>query len=176
MDIHAVLADKQVRAKAKVETLSKMLLDSDVSLADLIEAARSSTGSDKATCIEAIEFATKARPEIASLVCLKFVTDALLDKAPRIKWESAKVIGNIAHVYPDKLDRAIGNLLTNSEFPGTVVRWSTAYALGEIVKLKMRRNKDLIPVVEAIVRREEDNAIKKIYQAALKQVADSSGD
>jgi hypothetical protein len=172
MNIHAVLADKQAKVKAKVETLSKMLLDGDVDLADMIEAARALTGSDKGTCIEAIEFATKARPEIASLECLKFVSDSLLDKAPRVKWESAKVIGNIAHVYPDKLDRTIGNLLTNSEFPGTVVRWSAAFALGKIVGLNMRRNKGLIPAIEAIVRREEDNAIKKIYQVALKQVAD----
>jgi hypothetical protein len=175
MDIHSVLADKQLKAKQKVEAISKMLLDGGVNLADVIEAAKSSTGSDKGTCIEAIEFATKARPEIASLDCLKFVTDSLLDRAPRVKWESAKVIGNIARLYPDKLDKAIGNLLINSEFPGTVVRWSAAFALGEIVKLKLRRNKDLIPAVEAIVKREEDSAIEKIYQAALKQVADSAG-
>jgi hypothetical protein len=175
MDIHSVLADKQLKAKGKVEAISKMLLECDVSVPDVIEAAKSSTGSDKGTCIEAIEFATKARPEIASLDCLKFVTDSLLDKAPRVKWESAKVIGNIARLYPDKLDKAIGNLLINSEFPGTVVRWSAAFALGEIVKLKLRRNKDLIPAVEAIVKREEDSAIEKIYQAALKQVADSAG-
>jgi hypothetical protein len=93
-----------------------------------------------------------------------------LDKAPRVKWESAKVIGNIAYLYPDKLDKAIGNLLTNSEFSGTVVRWSAAFALGEIVKLKTKRNKDLIPAVEAIIRRDDDNAIKKIYQAALKKL------
>jgi HEAT repeat protein len=117
--------------------------------------------------VEAIEFATKAKPEIATPECLKFVTETLLDKAPRVKWESARVIGNIAHLYPAKLDKAIANLLTNSEFPGTVVRWSAAYALGEIVKLGTKRNKDLIPAVEAIIRRESDNAIRKIYLAAL---------
>jgi len=71
------------------------------------------------------------------------------------------VIGNIAHLYPNKLDRAIGNLLTNSESPGTVVGWAAAIALGEIIKLRTKWNKDLIPAVEAILRREEDNAIKK---------------
>ena len=71
------------------------------------------------------------------------------------------MIGNIAHLYPNKLDRAIGNLLTNSESPGTVVGWAAAIALGEIIKLRTKWNKDLIPAVEAILRREEDNAIKK---------------
>lgn len=169
MGIEAVLADKQLKAKAKVEAISKMLLNAKVTLADVIKVAKAAKDSDKGTCIEAIQFATKAEPELASLDCLKFVTETLLNKAPRVKWESAKVIAAIVHLYPDKLDKAIGNLLTNSEFPGTVVRWSAALALGEIVKLKTKRNKDLIPAVEAIIRREEDNAIKKIYLAALKK-------
>ncbi|MEQ1603543.1 MAG: hypothetical protein ABL999_01590 [Pyrinomonadaceae bacterium] len=168
MNIETVLADKQIRAKAKVEAISKMLLDEEVTLVDVMKAAKVSKDSDKGTCIEAIQFATKAKPELASLDCLKFVTETLLEKAPRVKWESAKVIATIAHLYPDKLDKAIGNLLTNSEFPGTVVRWSAALALGEIVKLKTKRNKDLVPALEAIIRREEDNAIKKIYLAAIK--------
>src|SRR3982751_439113 len=157
MDIHAVLSDKQIKAKAKVETLSRMLLDKKLSLVDLIEAAKESKDAEKGTCIEAIQFATKTRPELASLDCLKFVTDSLLDRAPRVKWESAKVIANIAHLYPKKLDNPICNLLTNSEFTGTVVRWSAASALGEIVKLRTKLNKDLIPAIEAIIRRENDN-------------------
>jgi len=172
--LHELLADKQLKAKSKVEAISKMLLDGNVSVVDVIKTADSSAGSDKGTCIEAIEFATKVRPELASLECLKFLSETLLDKAPRVKWESAKAIGNIAHLYPDKLDRAIGNLLTNSEFPGSVVRWSAAFALGEIVKLGTKGNKDLIPAVEAIVRREEDRAIQKIYQAALNKVANNT--
>lgn len=99
---------------------------------------------------------------------LLFVTDTLLEKAPRVKWESAKVIGNIAHLFPAKLDRAISNLLSNSEHEGTVVRWSTAYALGEILKLKTKYNKQLQPAIEAICEREEKNSIKKIYLTALK--------
>jgi hypothetical protein len=170
MGIEAVLTDKELKAKSKVEAISKMLLDEKVTLADVIKVAKASKDSDKGTCIEAIQFATKAKPELASLDCLKFVTGTLLDNAPRVKWESAKVIATIAHLYPDKLDKAIGNLLTNSEFPGTVVRWSAALALGEIVKLRTKRNNDLVQAVEAIVRREEDNAIKKIYLAALIKV------
>ena len=43
MDIHSVLADKQLKAKQKVEAISKMLLDGGVNLPDVIEAAKSST-------------------------------------------------------------------------------------------------------------------------------------
>lgn len=169
MDINAILTDKQLKTKDKVEALSKMLLDGEANIDELIKVAKASKDSEKGTCIEATEFATKAKPEIASIGCLKFVTETLLDKAPRVKWESAKVIGNIAHLYPNKLDSAICNLLTNSEFPGTVVRWSAAFALGEIIKLKTKRNTDLIPVIEAIIRRDNNKAIRKIYNAALKE-------
>ena len=171
MDLHAVLGDKQLKTKARVEAISKMLLDEKLSLADLIDTAKSSNNSDKGTCIEAIEFATKAKPQTATLDCLKFVTETLSDKNPRVKWESARVIGNIAHLFPQKLDKAICNLLTNAEFPGTVVRWSAAFALGEIIKVRTKRNKDLIPAVEAIMRHEKDKAIIKIYQRALRDIA-----
>jgi hypothetical protein len=171
MDIQAVLADKQLKAKEKVGSLSEMLLQGRLSCADLINAARTSDDAGRGSCIEAIEFATRSDPKLASPDCLKFLAESLLDKAPRVRWESAKVIKNIAHLYPEKLDKAISNLLTNSEFPGTVVRWSAALALGEIVTLKAKQNKDLIPAVEAILRREDDKAIQKIYQKALKTAA-----
>jgi hypothetical protein len=166
-EIQKLLANKEIKAKAKVEALSQMLLKGKLSVPELLTIAKCSKGPDKGNCVEALQFATKASPELASIECLQFMTDSLLDNAPRVKWESAKVIANIAHLYPTKLDKAIGNLLTNSEFPGTVVRWSAALALGEIIKLRTKWNKELIPAVEAIIRREQDNAVKKIYQSAL---------
>lgn len=170
MDMLTILTDKQLKAKAKVEAISKMLLDKKVSLSELIKVAKVSKAKEKGTCMESLEFATRAKPDIASSAVFTFVTETLTDEAPRVKWESAKVIGNIAHLFPNKLDNAIGNLLKNTEYSGTVVRWSAAYALGEIVKLKTKHNKDLIPAIEAIIKRDEDNAIKKIYQKALKKI------
>ena len=109
----------------------------------------------KATCIEAMEFATKVNPGIATVECLEFMIASLTAKAPRVKWESAKVIANIAHMFPDKLDNAVNNLLLNSEHAGTVVRWSAAVALAAIIKMKYKKNKELIPAIEAICKREE---------------------
>ena len=50
------------------------------------------------------------------------------------------------------------------------MRWSAAFALGQILKIKTQRNKDLIPVIESICQREEKNSIKNIYLDALKKV------
>ena len=94
----------------------------------------------------------------------------LTAKAPRVKWESAKVVGNIAHLYPAKLDTAIMHLLANTNHDGTVVRWSAAFALGEILKLKTKHNSSLLSRIEKICDQEEKNSIKKIYQAAIKKL------
>lgn len=169
MNIHELLADKNLKPKAKTETLCKWVVDKTVSIDELILFAKAAKDSPKATCIEALEFATKNDASLANEEVLKFVSETLAEKAPRVKWESAKVIGNIAHLYPNKLDKAIRNLLNNTEHEGTVVRWAAAFALGEIIKLKTKHNKDLIPAVENTCNREEKNSIKKIYADALKK-------
>jgi len=167
--LEALLNNKQIKSKEKTETISKWILEKSLSVDELIALAVSSKDPVKATCIEALEFATNTNPEIVSLNCLLFVTGTLMEKAPRIKWESARVVGNIAHLYPDHLDKAITNLLANSEHSGTVVRWSAAFALGQILILKTKVNKTLLPAIEAICEREEKNSIKKIYFSAIKK-------
>jgi HEAT repeat protein len=137
---------------------------------DLLTFAQVAKGAPKATCIEALEFATMQTPTIADEKCLEFVASSLRDKEPRVKWESAKVIGNVAQLFPTKLDTAINNLLVNSEDEGTVVRWAAAYAIGEILKLKTPINATLLPAVEVIINREEKDSIKKIYHKALKAI------
>jgi HEAT repeat protein len=170
MNIPELLNDKSLKPKQKTEALSKWILDNPENTNELIEFARASKDTAKATCIESFEFATKSNPEIASCACFEFVTKTLIDKSPRVRWESAKVIGNTAHLFPEKLEAAILNLIINTEHPGTVVRWSAAYALGEIIKIKTKHNKELIPSIETICKREEKNSIRKIYIDALKKI------
>ena len=170
MDLQKILNNKEIKAKEKTIAISQMLLDGKIIIAELIEFAQTCKDPGKATCIEAIEFATKTKPEITSLASFNFLSKALAEKAPRIKWESAKVIGNIAHLYPAKLTGPIKNLLINAEHSGTIVRWSAAFALAQIIKLKSSFNKDLIPAIESICKREEKNSIRKIYLEALNQI------
>ena len=136
----------------------------------LLAFAEKAKDAEKATCIEAIEFATKHNPNIADENVFEYVTKTLTENAPRVKWESARVIGNIAYLFPTKLKIAINNLLKNSEYDGTVVRWASAFALGEILKLRTKHNRDLLPTIEAIYDREEDNGVKKKYLEAIKKV------
>ena len=169
MNLEEILSDKSVKPKEKTGHISHLILDKKLNLADLIKFAKTQKDPNKATCIEAMEFATKNSPSIATKEVLDFVTETLTEKAPRIKWESAKVVGNIASLFPDKLEKATNHLLANTEHTGTVVRWSAAYALGEIIKTKHAKTRKLIPAVKAICEREEKNSIRKIYLAALKK-------
>lgn len=170
MNIAELLNDKSLKPKVKTETLSKWVLDKTISTDELLDFAKTAKDSPKATCIEALEFATRQDPSIASEKCLQYVSQTLAEKHPRVKWESAKVVGNIARMFPTKLDKAVDNLLTNSEHTGTVVRWSAAFALGEIAKLNTKLNKELLPAIDSIVKREERNSIKKVYEKALKEI------
>ena len=79
------------------------------------------------------------------------------------------MISNTAHLFTEILDEAITNLLNNSTHKGTVVRWSAALALGEILKLKTTHHKKLLPMLQSIVDKEEKNSIKKIYLDAIKK-------
>jgi hypothetical protein len=170
MDYKEFFTDKTIKPKEKTERLGQWIKDHPEETEVLIAFARESKDIVKATVIEAFEFVTNKTPEIAASGLLNFVTESLADKAPRVKWEAARVIGNIAAYHPDNLDKAVSNLLINTEHSGTVVRWSAAFALGEILKINQDLNKELVPAVRTIIEREEKNSIKKIYLAALKKL------
>lgn len=169
MNLTELLKDKDLKAKAKVETISEWLLSGQLTVSDWCLTTAAAKEADKANCIEAMEFATQKQPEILSKEGFALVSETLTAKAPRVKWESAKVIGNTARLFTNQLDTALKNLLDNARHEGTVVRWSAAFALGEIVKLKLPHNTDLIPALEAISAAEEKNSIRKIYEAAFKK-------
>lgn len=170
MTIEQVFQDKTIKAKGKVAMIGEWLLNDELPLEELIAYAEKQKAADKATCIEAVEYATKKTPAIADENLLAYVTQALKSEEPRVKWESAKVIGNIAKHFPDQLTKAITNLLSNAENPGTVVRWATAYALAEILKLKTDYNKKLLPKIEQLAENEEDTGVQKKYTDALKKI------
>ena len=167
--IDEILKDKSIRAKEKVSTISQLLLNRKISVQQLIDLAKTENDTNKATIIESMEYASKTKADIINDKGFEFAIKSLESDAPRIKWESAKVIANTAHLFPKLLKKAVTNLLDNTEHPGTVVRWSAAGALSKIIQCKTGVNKELIPAMEVIEKREQDNAIKKIYQQGLEK-------
>ncbi|HRI32252.1 MAG TPA: hypothetical protein PLD02_00775 [Saprospiraceae bacterium] len=170
MTLLELFIDKTTKPKEKIVTISDWLLDGSLPIEELVVFAEKAKDSDKASCIESIEFATKQNAKIADENVLIFVTKSLDERAPRIKWESAKVIGNIAHLFSTNLNKTIEHLLNNARHDGTVVRWAPSYALGEIIKLKTKHNTHLIPTIESMCGIEENNGVKKKYLDALKKL------
>lgn len=165
-----LLSDKSKKAKEKVTIIAAWLSDNSLQITDLVVTADKSDDQEKANCIEAIESVTKKNPGIANDKTLTFVTKSLKNHSPRVKWESARVLGNIASQFPTKLKNSIILLLDNADHEGTVVRWATAFALGEILKLQTKFNTDLLPALEATCEREENSGVKKKYADAIKKV------
>jgi len=169
MQIEELIKDKSKKPKEKTELISTWLVSRALPLDELLAFASGQKDPAKASCIEAIEYATRQDVSLADRDVLDFVSQALTEKAPRIKWESAKVVGNIARLFPEHLAAATANLLKNTQHDGTVVRWSAAFALGEILKLKTAGHRELLSEIQAICTREEKNSIRKIYLDAIKR-------
>lgn len=135
MNLTTLFEDKTIKAKQKVALIGDWLLTKELPIDELFAFADVQKATNKASCIEAVEYATKKDSSVINEDAWQFVTTALKDNEPRIKWESAKVIGNTAALFKTKLDEPIANLLLNTKNDGSVVRWATAYALAEILKL-----------------------------------------
>ncbi|MEZ4804737.1 MAG: hypothetical protein R2852_04435 [Bacteroidia bacterium] len=170
MTLEQIFEDKTIKAKSKVSQIGNWLLEGTLPIDELLAFCENQTKPIKATCIEAIEYATKREAKIADETVLTFVTEALKEDEARIKWESAKVIGNTASLFPNELTNAVDGLLINAKSDGTVVRWASAFALGEILKLKLAYNSKLIPQIEKLCASEKDNGVKNKYLGALKKI------
>lgn len=129
---------------------------------------RNSSAVEKGICMEVMEYASKDNPELAAPYIDDIISYLDFD-APRVKWEAARVIANIAQQHPDKATKATNKLLINSNDKGTVVRWSAAFALGEIAK--STNDKKLIATIEQLAHKEQNNGVKNVYLKLLKQIS-----
>ena len=171
MDLTAHFTDKTIKPKEKTEQLSLFLSKGEMSMSTLLEFAASAKDPVKASCIEAIEWATREQPNLADQTCFEFLNEALTSKTPRVKWESARALANIVGRFSDQLDPVIVHLLENAEHSGTVVRWSAANALAAILQLKTGLNETLLPAAEQLAANEEKNSIRKLYLAGIKKAS-----
>jgi len=169
--LNQLLNQKGMKAKELTEQLSLALLNGEIGVNELIHSADKLKDPEKASCIEAIEHATKNQFDILDNASFDWICKQLQSKAPRVKWESARVLGNVAAAHSDKLVLAAKALLKNTDSKeGTVVRWSSAFALSEILKQAQSQTAFLEAEIRKILHREEKESIKKIYLAAFKKL------
>lgn len=129
----------------------------------------SASSGDQGHLIESLEYASQDHPELIA-PHLDFVLKHLEDKAPRVKWECARIIANLSGKFSDQTQRAVPILLKNTHDKGTVVRWSTAFALGEIAKNHPAVAETLLPQMKALAEEEVNNGVKNVYLKALKAI------
>jgi hypothetical protein len=166
--------DKTLKPKERTDALSKLILQQKIGIEELMTYA-AAKDSPRATCIEALTLASEQKPGIVNEPAFEFVVQSLTAKAPRIKWEAARAIANAAHLHKEQLSEAIENLLVNAKHEGTVVRWSTATALGKIFSLRTKYNKTLLPLLTKLHAEEEKGSIRKIYKAAIDKAEADQG-
>jgi len=166
--IEAIFNNKTTKPSEKNDALVQLLIHQKISESELLSFASNQKETIKASCMEAFEFATRLDSNFGTLQVFEFAVEGLQAKAPRLKWESAKVIGNMAVRKYNETEKAIVYLLENTEHSGTVVRWSAAFALTEIYKKNEKYRNILANAFEGIMNLEEKNSILKFYKNALK--------
>ena len=169
----ATTIDEILKLKKKPKEIITLLaekLKSDRGLvADLIRCFENGSVAEEGNCMEAIEYVTKEDPEFAEN-CFDFVIENINNEAPRVKWETARIIGNVAQKFPDKIKKTVPKLSENTTDKGTVVRWSAAFALTEIAKSNPELQKELTTKFNEIVKKESNNGVRNIYLKYLKDV------
>lgn len=171
MTLEELFSDPALKAKDRSAQIRELLMDGKVRVPALIAFAEHAKGPVKASCIEGLEYVTKTKPEFLPEVALDFCLRALKDKEPRVKWEAARTIANTIQLFPTRAEEAVKALLPNTSHQGTVVRWSAAHALARVLSMRTSLNSTLIKKSEDILKRETENSIRKIYEAALKKAA-----
>jgi len=149
--------------------LSRKVKEDNKLLSDFSECLNNANSVEKGTLMEIVEYVTKDNPEVA-IPFLNDITAHLNFDAPRVKWEAARIIANVSQKYPDKTIQAVDNLIINANDKGTVVRWSTAFALGEIAKYNKNKQPLLVSIIEKLVKKEQNNGVKNVYLKALKTI------
>jgi hypothetical protein len=158
------------KPKQKIALMGEALRRNRKLTTELIECFIGGSAGDQGNCMAAIEYASRDEPAAAA-DCLEFVIEHLNDKPPRVRWEAASAIANLARRFPDRVAKAIPQLLANTKAEGTVVRWSAASALTEIARHNLASREELVPKFEAMTKKETNNGVRNIYIKALKSLA-----
>lgn len=161
----------KLKPKEKTTKLAQILNSDPKAMEELLDFWNSAKDAEKGTLLSAVTLIVSQNPEFIG-DHLDFVITQIGHKVPRVKWESAEIVGHASKVFPDKVLAAIPALLANTTFDGTVVRWSAAFALSEIVKNVPASRDQLLPEIEKILERETNNGVRSLFlKNALKTIA-----
>ena len=169
MDITNLLNDKSIKPIVKRTEISEAIRTGAVTIRDIKSLSDKLDDKKLALVFEAMESVTAKNPELADLDWLVFAQEYITSESNSLKREASRIVGNIAFLFPDDLEVVIRKLLENAGNDSTVVRWSSAYALGRIITIPKYAGSELFGVVSDLYEREKDNGIKNQYLSGLKK-------
>ncbi|MEK6615488.1 MAG: hypothetical protein AABZ32_05170 [Bacteroidota bacterium] len=161
------------KPKEKISLLTKNIKQTPKLIDELMDYFEVGTNAEKGSCFEVLKYVSESNPEIV-LPYLDIVIELINDKEPKIRWQTARVVGNMAKKFPNKASNAVSNLLTNTKDKGTVVRWCAAFALTEIAKNNPKLQKELLPKINTLIKTEQNNGVKNVYIKTLKTIEKKS--
>ena len=119
--------------------------------------------------LAALEEMTRLAPEHCDKGFIALALPYLSHKAPGLRREAARIIGNLAQHAPDDVEPCLPALLQLASSEGTVLRWAAAYALGRIVALPAYAHTPLYDTVRTLAQTENNSGVQKQYAAGLKR-------
>jgi hypothetical protein len=169
MDVISLLNNKSLKSIDKREEIAEAIRLKHITIKELQPLKDILDDKKMALVLEAMEAVTGKNPEIADLEWLKYTQDFIVSKSNNLKRESSRIVGNIAHLFPNCLETAIWNLMENRGNDSTIIRWASAYALSRIILISQYANSKLYDVLFDLCEQEKENGVKNQYLNGLKK-------
>ncbi len=159
----------KIKPKEKIEQISKVIINDKNKIEELIDRFKNGSDVEKGTCAHVMKIVSAKEREIFKPYILDLIK-YINYRAPRVKWGIPETIGNLAEKYPKEVEQAIPKLMLNTTDKSTVVRWCAAFALTEIAKYNLDKQKDLISEIKELIKKEKNNGVKNVYLKGLKTI------
>lgn len=171
MNLSIILSDPTLKGVKRRQAVVDYLLANDEFLMEVSSLLSQLDERQTATILEAIEEVSNKNIKLLREEYLHFAEQFVCATNNSCKRESSRIIGNLCARFPQSLSESMPLLFSNTKDPGTVVRWSAAYALSRIVVLPNYAKSDLYDTLVAIEAKEEEPGVKSQYTKALKKAA-----
>ncbi len=171
MGLIEILYLKDTKALEKRAQIVEAVYGGSIDIDQIREQSANLDDKKIAIVLEALEEVTRSKPDISTIEWLRFAAQYIEAQSNNLKRESSRIVGNIAHLFENDLTISIQKLLQNTNNEGTVVRWSSAYALAKIIVLPQFACCPLFDQLTEICEREANNGVKNQYIKSLNKAA-----
>jgi hypothetical protein len=169
MDIINLLDNKAIKSIEKREAIAEAIKMKLVTIREIKQLKYVLDDKRMAIILESMEAVTNKYPDIADLEWLKLTQDFIISTSNNIKRESSRIVGNIAHLFPNDLETAIEYIMENVKSDGTVIRWGSAYALARIIQIPQYANSDFYDALNDLFKQEQESGVKNQLLKGLKK-------